>query len=126
MSKRVQIIHSDDATTVLIRGNVRNPEPATVVVKFPGGNIEVSRCSDGTYWAHFQRCLDTNEEIEQVAGEIVDSRVDFTPEAWQRDPRTPALPAHADIQHIAVRIARAAPQSSAAKAPAADLFSEAS
>ena len=28
------------------------PEPATHIIEFPGGAIELSRTTDGNYWAH--------------------------------------------------------------------------
>lgn len=105
MAKKHRIVHSDDATTVVIEGDIRNPEPATVVVKFPGGHIEVSRCTDGSYWAHVARCLESNGEIGDRAGRIADSRIDYTPEAWRENGMTiPPLPAHEHMQHLAVRI----------------------
>jgi len=105
MSKKHKIVLSQDATTVLVAGDIRNPEPATVVVKFPGGFIEVSRTSDDDYFVHFQRNLETNEEIGERAGHIVSSRVDYTPEAWRANGMTiPPLPAHEGIQHIAVKV----------------------
>jgi hypothetical protein len=108
MAKQFQVTHCDDALVVTIRGDRRNPEPATAVVKFPGGHVEVSRCSDGTYWAHIQRTLNPVEEADEVRGEFVDSRIDYTPEAWRENGGAiPPIPAHAGIQHIAVRVARA-------------------
>ena len=47
---RAKVTHSDDAVQITFNGDKRNPEPSTAVVKFPGGYVEVSRCSDGTYW----------------------------------------------------------------------------
>lgn len=107
MAKKFRVTHSDDAMTVHIAGNKANPEPATVVVKFPGGFIEVSRCTDGGYWAHFQRNLESNEDVGEVAGAITESRIDKTLEAWRANPTIPQIPAHADVQHIAVKIVRA-------------------
>ena len=105
MTKKHKIVHSEDATTVVIAGDIRNPEPATVVVKFPGGHVEVSRTSDGDYYVHIQRNLDTNYEIGLRAGHIVQSRLDYTPEAWRANGLAiPPLPKHEEIQHIAVNI----------------------
>lgn len=49
---RAEVVHSTDAVEVVFRGDRRRPEPSTAVIKFPGGHVEVSRCSDGTYGAH--------------------------------------------------------------------------
>ncbi len=68
MAKRFKIVHSEDAMTVLVEGDRRNPEPSTVVVKFPGGNVEIARCTDDTYWAHLQVVDGSN---------IVASRIDY-------------------------------------------------
>jgi hypothetical protein len=105
MAKKHRIVHSDDATTIVVEGDKRNPEPSTVVVKFPGGHIELSRCSDGSYWAHVARTLESNSETGDRAGAIADSRIDYTPEAWAANGGViPSLPAHSDIQHMAVRV----------------------
>lgn len=49
---RAKVTHSSDAVQITFDGDRQNPEPSTGVIKFPGGHVEVSRCSDGTYWAH--------------------------------------------------------------------------
>jgi len=51
---RAKVVHSSDAVCVIFEGNKANPEPVTGVIKFPGGHVEVSRCSDGSYWAHVE------------------------------------------------------------------------
>lgn len=68
MAKQFKTVRSEDALTILIEGDRRNPEPTTLVVKFPGGHIEVSRCSDDTYWAHVQ-VVD--------AANVVTGRIDY-------------------------------------------------
>jgi len=89
---KARVTHSADAVQVTFEGDKRNPEPSTGVIKFPGGHVEVSRCTDGTYWAH----------IAVVSGaNIVDGRID-------RDDRTQAVAdlENADkIVHIAIRVA---------------------
>lgn len=37
---------------VTLEGNKNRPEPDEFRVAFPGGDVSVVRCSDGTYWAH--------------------------------------------------------------------------
>lgn len=104
MAKAHKIVKSDDATTLLIAGDIRNPEPSAAIIKFPGGYVEVSRCSDNSYWVHIQRNLENNPEVDITEGAIADSRIDYTPEVWSQYGNIPNIPAHADIQHIAVRI----------------------
>jgi len=65
---RAKVIHSEDSVMIQLRGDKRNPEPHTAVIQFAGGEVEVSRTSDGNFWAH----LHINESAE-----VVDSRVDY-------------------------------------------------
>jgi hypothetical protein len=51
---RAKVTHSGDSVQVTFNGDVRSPEPSTGIIKFPGGWVEVTRCSDGTYWAHLE------------------------------------------------------------------------
>jgi len=93
---KAKVTHSQDAVQITFNGDIRDPEPSTGVIKFPGGHVEVSRCSDGTYWAH----------IAMVSGaNIVDGRID-------REGRTNAVEAMDDadkINHIAIRVANNVP-----------------
>ena len=64
---KAKVTHSQDAVQITFNGDIRDPEPSTGVIKFPGGHVEVARCSDGTYWAH----------IAVVSGvNIIDGRID--------------------------------------------------
>ena len=65
---RAKVTHSEDACMITFKGNNKNPEPSTGIIKFPGGHVEVSRCSDGTYWAHI---------VADKAANIVNSRVEY-------------------------------------------------
>lgn len=65
---RAKVIHSEDSVMIELRGNRKNPEPHTAVIRFAGGEVEVSRTSDGKFWAH----LHVNESAE-----LIDSRVDY-------------------------------------------------
>ena len=67
---KAKVIHSDDSVLIDFKGNKRSPEPATGVIKFPGGHVEVSRCTDGTYWAHI--------EVVDPAN-VVDTRTSISP-----------------------------------------------
>lgn len=49
---RAKVVNSGDAVTVIFSEDKKNPEPTTGIIKFPGGFVEVARCTDGTYWAH--------------------------------------------------------------------------
>jgi len=68
MAKLKNIVHSKDACTLIFKGNEKIPEPSLGVIKFPGGFVEVSRCSDGSYYAHISSDCSDN---------IIDSRIDY-------------------------------------------------
>jgi len=122
---RFQVHHSDDACCIDIQGDKRRPEPSTAVVKFPGGHIEVTRHSDGSYWVHVARNTRANNPDEDVLGEIVESRIDHTHEA--RGLGIPPMPAHEHIEHMAIRISsvtRSAPASVAVEQAQDDMFAE--
>lgn len=63
----------------LLGDKQRRPEPAEHIIEFPGGAIEVSRTSDGNYWAHIiinQRAAFTDGSTRETArGEIIGSRI---------------------------------------------------
>lgn len=81
-------------------------EPATHIIEFPGGAIELSRLDDGTYWAHIilnrARLYSSNDKgFSSAHGEVVESRVDW---AERRLEEIPSLPNGARLTQVAVRI----------------------
>ncbi len=100
---RAQVTHSDDAVCITFEGDRRRPEPSTGVIRFPGGCIEVSRTSDGTYWAHIS--VNRADGYEK-AGRVVDSRVDYKNESGRRD--IPPIESAEMVEHIAIRVAKEA------------------
>ncbi|MEM7626542.1 MAG: hypothetical protein AAF333_13180 [Planctomycetota bacterium] len=106
--------------TIHLHGDKRKPESAEHSIKFPGGSISLCRTSDDEYWAHIEvNHGDAGEDIggprERKRGEVVHSRVDLdfaTDEDGESLPYLLNLPDHGRIQHIAVRIATAAPDAS--------------
>ena len=101
---RHKIVHSTDATTILIEGYRGNPEPQSAIIRFPGGNVEVSRTTDGDYWAHVV-VEKFDDEGEPQKFELAATRVDYEREFA----KTHGIPDIADadhIQHIAVRFHR--------------------
>lgn len=96
---RAEVVHSSDAVTVIFNGDRRRPEPSTAIIKFPGGHVEVSRCTDGTYWAHLSVA---------DAANIVGSRIDYNPP--QAGNCSVADMPHADaIAKLALRVSNAVP-----------------
>ncbi|OEE38310.1 hypothetical protein A1QO_02715 [Vibrio genomosp. F10 str. ZF-129] len=97
---KTKVHHSEDACHIIIKGDKRNPEPTLHVIQFPGGAVEVSRCSDGSYYTH----VHVNESAK-----IIDSRVDYPFEiARQREDQglksIPKIDCFESIQKIAVKI----------------------
>ena len=93
---RAKVHHSADAVTVVFKGNIKNPEPSTGVIKFPGGHVEVSRCSDGTYWAHVSVVDGSN---------IIAGRIDRAGQVQS----VATLENYDKVNHIAIRIDNTVP-----------------
>lgn len=91
---------------VRLEGNPRKPEPDEFRVNFPGGDVSVVRCSDGTYWAHVR--VDHENHGMFTTGvdkphRIVDARLDINgihaADVNVGDFKNP------ELYHLAVRIA---------------------
>ena len=79
------------------------PEPLHVRVAFPGGDVDVVRCDDGSYWVHIRVDHEATDDFDlRMAGELVDARLDIagmsTAEANTGDFDHPGL------YHLAVRV----------------------
>ena len=77
-------------------GEKSKPEPAQHIINFPGGAVEVSRTTDGNYWAHII-ISDSQHQCGQHVGEIVGSRL-------TSDNGVEALPDEPNIKQVAVLI----------------------
>jgi len=89
---KAKVVHSTDACHIIFEGDKRHPEPVMGVIQFPGGHVEVSRCDDGSYWAHISMVAAKNN---------TESRIDY-----ETPGRTiPPIPYANDIKHLAIRIA---------------------
>ena len=71
---------TNNAQNIYLYGDKKKQmEPAEFVVHFPGGMIMVSRCSDGTYWAHTSIEADkTRAEPHNIRGKFLEGRIDCT------------------------------------------------
>jgi hypothetical protein len=74
-------VHRAPARIELLGDKTKRPEPAQHIIEFPGGAIELSRTSEGDYWAHviINACgpvLDDASLREQARGEVIASRLD--------------------------------------------------
>lgn len=95
MKKFKQVV-SDDALTIIVEGDKRNPEPMHLIIKFPGGNIELARCSDGSYWAH---------TVAENSSNIINSRIDYEHGA---SVSVASLPDADKVHKLSLRIAKGA------------------
>lgn len=107
---RAKVVHSEDAVTVIFAGDKQAAlEPSTGIIKFPGGSVEVTRTSEGAYWAHIAINDGTTGLIErdEPIGEIVESRVDYTYAGYRvAEDKVPPIPLAEYIKHYAVLIRR--------------------
>jgi hypothetical protein len=64
---------------ISLLGDKARPESAQHVIEFPGGAIELTRTTDGNYWAHIivnrGDVVDDAEGRVSALGEIVGSRI---------------------------------------------------
>lgn len=64
----------------LLGDMTKKPESAQHIIEFPGGAIEVSRTTDGHYWAHIivnrdYAIADAEGRVSAI-GEVIDARID--------------------------------------------------
>lgn len=90
MARLNNIVHSGDACTMIFEGDKSKPEPATGIIKFPGGNVEVSRTSDGGYWVHVS---------VGHPDYIISSRIDY-----EGNVDIAQLPDQQAVRHLAIRV----------------------
>ena len=71
---------NNTAQHIYLQGDkTKRAEPAEFSVHFPGGLICVSRCSDGTYWAHFSIKADkVRADPYTQRGKFIEGRIDCT------------------------------------------------
>ncbi|MBY6243878.1 hypothetical protein [Methylosinus sp. Sm6] len=56
----------------LLGDKMKRPEPAQHIIEFPGGAIEVSRTTDGLYWAHI---IVEDQRWARTEGRVVGTRL---------------------------------------------------
>lgn len=98
---KAKVVHSSDGVEIIFRGDKSNPEPSIGVITFPGGHVEVSRCSDGSYYAHLAVVDSAN---------IVASRFDFQDSVQNGIPAVTAIPNGNLIKHMAIRVENIVPR----------------
>jgi hypothetical protein len=86
----------------LLGDKTQRPEPAQHVIEFPGGAIEVSRTSDGNYWAHIivhHGEPGDSAGFTSARGKVIDSRIG---RAYPHG--VGSIDNHAEIEQVAVLI----------------------
>jgi len=87
----------------LLGDKTKRPEPAQHIIEFPGGAIELSRTSDGNYWAHIlvnrDWAVSDVPGFRHCQGEVVASRLCHGGRSGV-DP----IPAEQDLCQLAVLI----------------------
>lgn len=67
-----------DCEGIRLKGNPKNPEPDHTRIAFPGGDVDVVRCTDGSYWVHIRvNHIDGDGDPDAVMAEITDARLDI-------------------------------------------------
>lgn len=92
---KAAVVHSEDACTLIFKGDKRRPEPSTGIIRFPGGYVEVSRTSDGSYWVHAHR---------DGEAKIVGSRVNYNHEGSRIVGKVPDIPVQEHVLGLSLRI----------------------
>jgi hypothetical protein len=92
---------------ITLLGDRAKPEPATHIIEFPGGAIELSRINDREYWAHIivnrKWALDEMDgTLHGAIATVVDSRV-FVERVGLREV-VPEPADRAEVSQIAVLI----------------------
>jgi hypothetical protein len=93
-------------TRITLLGDKARPESAQHVIEFPGGAVEVSRTSDGDYWAHI---LVHRGAVLEDAGGRVSARGEVIGHRVLRDRGFEELDQPDAIEQIAVLIRRCPP-----------------
>lgn len=93
---------------IIIGGDPNNPEPENVSIRFPGGEVTVTRATDGgrpDYWVHVTAANpDWTNRPDGETGTFSDSRCDFTDKhAGEVESEVLADPA---LYHVALRVRR--------------------
>ena len=80
MAKQLPVSRNGEWTVLTISGNKERPEAAHAgMIEFPGGNVNVTRTTDGNYWVHI--CVNRPGGGFVIPGEtptaIIDGRLDL-------------------------------------------------
>jgi len=63
---------------VKLTGNPQKPEPIYFRVVLPFGDVDISRCSDNSYWVHIRTNKpDDGDRPDRIMGKFTDARLDI-------------------------------------------------
>jgi hypothetical protein len=65
-----------NAQGVELLGDKKNPEHDTFIVYFPGGFVEITRCTNNDYWAHVGTLLSDNSHDLRCDGRKIGKVID--------------------------------------------------
>ncbi len=94
VTTRNYLIDRAPGRIALLGDKTKRPEPASHIIEFPGGAIELSRTSGSDYWAH----IIVNRDFA-LPGEV--SRMDY---AFPACPNLVPVPNASELRQIAVLI----------------------
>lgn len=70
MAEQLPISKNGEWTVLIIKGKKERPEAAHAgMIKFPGGDVNVTRTEDGNYWVHI--CVNNQDSGFFIKGETV-------------------------------------------------------
>ena len=95
---------SDYVHGVELFGDRKRPEPEYFRVRFPGGDVDLVRLDDGSYWVHVRvnRPDDGGNPQERIFAQITDARLDVR---GKHAAETDAGDfKHPGLYHLAVRV----------------------
>lgn len=88
---------------VRLEGNPNKPEPEHFRVVLPFGDVDITRCSDNSYWIHIRNNHPNDgDSPERRMGKFIDGRIDLTSKHSSECDQGDF--GHADMYHMAVRI----------------------
>lgn len=94
-----------EVQSVELRGDPRVcPEPETFRVMLPFGDVDVTRCTDGSYWVHVRVDSEqqVREEAAERAGSILGARIDAR--GKHAGECSPGDLGHPDAYHVAIHV----------------------
>lgn len=95
--------YGDAALGVELEGNPNKPEPPHFRVAFPGGDVDIARCDDGSYWIHVRVNHPDHDPIpDEQTARVINGRLDIhgksTSENNMGDFGDP------NLYHVAIRV----------------------